>query len=81
MGYLNAMGLVQYLHRRLLARGPQHPDGLCRSREKCKDRPVPALRPGNPLRKLWQVYCDDADYVQKVLRETMKAQRLQLSTA
>ena len=28
MGYLNAMGLVQYLHRRLLARGPQHPDGF-----------------------------------------------------
>ena len=50
MGYLNAMGLVQYLHRRLLARGPQRPDGLLRSREIRKDRPVPALRPHSPLR-------------------------------
>ena len=55
MGYLNAMGLVQHLHRRLLPRGPQRPDGLLRSRETRKDRPVPALRPDSPLRELWQV--------------------------
>ena len=78
-GYLNAIGLVQCLYRLLLARGPQHPHGLGKPREIRKGRPVPALRPCNPLRELCQVYCDDADYIQKVLRVTMKARRLQSS--
>ena len=73
MGYKNAMGLVQYLHRRMLVQGLQSPLGLPRSREIRKDRGVPALRAGSALQEVWQVYCDDADYVEKVQRSGLAA--------
>ena len=81
MGYLNVMGLVQHLHCRLLARCPQRPLGLFRSREIRQDRPVPALRSYSPLRVSWQGKCNVADCYKSVPRETMKAQCLQSSTA
>ncbi|CAK0905850.1 unnamed protein product [Prorocentrum cordatum] len=68
MGYKNAMGLVQYLHRRMPVQGLQPPLGLPQAREIRKDRGVPALRVGGGMRDVWQVYCDDADYAEKVER-------------
>ena len=67
MGYKNAMGLVQYVHRRMLAADGRTTTGLPRDREIRKDRAVPALVSGSrALRSLWQVYCDDADYAELI---------------
>ncbi|CAK0836863.1 unnamed protein product, partial [Prorocentrum cordatum] len=64
MGCNSAMGLVQYVHRRMLSEAELGPSPLPRGREARKDRSFPALRGGSALRELWQGYCDDADYAE-----------------
>ena len=62
MGWRNAMGLVQYLHRRALLVGAGRPSaGLPLDREMRKDKPLPVLAALEGYRELWQVYADDLD--------------------
>jgi len=64
MGWKSAMGVAQYLHRRLLTRlggGPQAPL-LPHDRELRKDRVAPFLRADrDEFSRWWQIYCDDLD--------------------
>ena len=61
-GLENAMGIMQYAHRRLMAhievagvrRLPLH-------REVRKDRRVPLWINSEDMSAMWQVYCDDFD--------------------
>ncbi|CAK0901035.1 unnamed protein product, partial [Prorocentrum cordatum] len=73
MGYKHAMGLVQYVHRRMLSEAGLGPSPLPRGREVRKDRSVPAQRGGSALRELWQLYCDDADYAELARRRSEPA--------
>ena len=68
MGWKHAMGVMQYLHRRLLAQGVEGlVAGLPRGREVRKDRVMPPLTSREEAMScFWQVYCDDADYVRLV---------------
>ena len=63
MGFCNAMGIIQYAHRRVHI-GPQAGSlpSLPLSREIRKDHAVPPLKAHAPaLQEAWSVYCDDAD--------------------
>ena len=56
------MGIVQYLHRRLLTRATGAPQALPREREVRKDKAFPVLNSSSPdLSAFWQAYCDDFD--------------------
>ena len=67
MRWKNAMGIVQYIHRRLHVAEGACAQGLPRGREVRKDRCFPALsEPGGPLDEFWQLYCDDAGYARVV---------------
>ena len=63
MGWVNAMGLAQYLQRRMLAIGTGSPIRvLPLSRELREDKPMPIMDSTSPgLNSNWQVYCDDLD--------------------
>eukprot|EP00974_Lingulodinium_polyedra_P058891 5669553-Lingulodinium_polyedra.AAC.1 len=62
MGWRNAMGIAQHVHRQLLLRlGPQGQAGPPLEREFRKDRVAPDLRVQPGRREAWQVYCDDFD--------------------
>ena len=62
MGWCNSMGIVQYLHRRLLTRARGAPQALPREREVRKDNAFPVLNSSSPdLSALWQACCDDFD--------------------
>eukprot|EP00959_Pyramimonas_sp_CCMP1952_P417163 8740225-Pyramimonas_sp.AAC.1 len=77
MGWCNAMGLFQYLHRRLLLSGGAHPRGLPLRREIRKDRPFPVARSGDDeFDQLWQIYCDDADYGKLISKQERWHQHL-----
>ncbi|CAK0803102.1 unnamed protein product [Prorocentrum cordatum] len=77
MGWCNAMGLFQYLHRRLLISGGVHPRGLPLRREIRKDRPFPVARSGDDeFDQLWQIYCDDADYGKLISKQERWHQHL-----
>ena len=59
MGWCNSMGIVQYLHRRLLTRATGAPQALPKEREVRKDKAIPVLNPSSPdLSAFWQAYCD-----------------------
>ena len=69
VGTLSAMGIVQYLHRRMCIVGtgsPQSgPNGLPGDREVRKDKRVPVSLPHlKGYEKLWQVYADDEDTIE-----------------
>ena len=63
MGWRNAMGLIQYAHRR--AHLMPIPSGLAplpQQREVRKDKPLPPTSlNASALQEIWSVYCDDAD--------------------
>ena len=62
MGWCSAMGLVQYLYRRILTLGTGSPSaGLLLDREIRKDKPLPVLAALAGYEQLWQVYADDLD--------------------
>ena len=64
MGWKSAMGIAQYLHRRLLTcLGGSPQSGLLpHARELRKDRATPILSSRrNEFKEWWQVYCDDLD--------------------
>ena len=71
MGWINAFGLVQYAHRRMLTVGTGGPvPPLSTAREIRKDRALPVLRGGDPIwADAWQVYCDDFDEIEIVQNE------------
>ncbi|CAK0843927.1 unnamed protein product, partial [Prorocentrum cordatum] len=61
-GWKSAMGMVQYLHRKLLMRTGAPSRALPAPRELWKDRAVPPLLPGGgDMSALWQIYADDLD--------------------
>ncbi len=67
MGFKNAMGIVQYLHRRLLLLGTGGPPSLPPDRELRRDRPLAFLRREvENLSCLWQIFCDDFDVLEVV---------------
>eukprot|EP00971_Amphidinium_carterae_P281422 5587301-Amphidinium_carterae.2 len=70
MGWRNAVGLVQAIHKRLLwASGMARPlsANLPACREVRADRPLPMLSLRNPLySQTWQVYIDDFDTLELV---------------
>ena len=62
MGWRNSMGIVQYLHRRLLTRATGAPQALPREREVRKDKAFPVLNSSSPdLSAFWLACCDDFD--------------------
>ena len=80
MGWLNAMGIAQYVHRRwtCLARGDPLTEarllGLPLDRELRKDRAAAVLAwDSERLRALWQIYCDDLDIIE--LQSSLQAAR------
>ena len=66
MGYRNMMGIIQYLNRRVhLQRWPGAAAPFDPAREVRKDRSVPPFEASaGDLSKLWQIYCDDSDYME-----------------
>ena len=76
MGWRNAMGLVQYLHRGMLVLGAGSPRCLALplDREIRKDKPMPVLSAvAAKYMQLWEVYADDLDLMRllKRLEENM----------
>eukprot|EP00973_Karenia_brevis_P046765 6488718-Karenia_brevis.AAC.1 len=66
MGWVNAMGLAQYLHRRMHEMGMKLGRQLPAGREVRKDKAMPRLceksaSNGGDCSSFWQVYCDDLD--------------------
>ena len=69
MGWSNSMGVVQYLHRRLLTKATGSPQvcplsrqALPLTREVRKDKPFPVLSSDSlTVSAFWQTYCDDFD--------------------
>ncbi|CAK0801499.1 unnamed protein product, partial [Prorocentrum cordatum] len=62
MGWKSAMGLIQYLHRRLLTNVSGPPWALPAERELRKDRAAPRLSSSlEGLRAIWLIYADDFD--------------------
>ena len=69
MGYKNAMTLVQYWHRKMIAAVSKPSASLPLHREVHKDRAIPAWRcDGGEWSRFWLIYCDDYD--QRQLYET-----------
>eukprot|EP00971_Amphidinium_carterae_P351971 6492369-Amphidinium_carterae.2 len=70
MGWKSAVGLVQYIHKRLLRESAlplQLGAGLPSDRELRADRPLPLHRGGcSGFDKLWQLYIDDFDVLELV---------------
>ena len=68
MGWLSAMGVAQYLHRRLVLAYTGSPTSFPLAREVRKDKIFPLLCDlAVELARLWQIYADDLD-VMEVLR-------------
>ena len=70
MGWCNSMGIVQYLHRRLLTKATGSPQSLPMKREVRKDKPFPVFNSSSAdLSAFWQTYCDDFD-LPELVRES-----------
>ena len=70
MGFTSAVGMVQYLHRRMMILGSKVLPGLPVSRELRKDRAVPLMRGDiEELATIWEVFCDDLDVIEIMLTE------------
>ena len=73
MGFTNAMGIVQYLHRRMMIMGSKVLPGLPLSRELRKDRAVPLMRGDvEDLATIWEIFCDDLDVIEIISKEWRK---------